>query len=85
MSPSGQQGMSPTPTATRDGEVSGPNYAAAPAPPGLTVQDVDQGAEPVVNGAGPEFLSSTAAANDVVFSQPSGSVGTVGAAEFLSA
>ena len=53
--PSDQQGMSPTRTATLDGEVSGPNYNMVAAPPGLSEQ-VD---EPVENGAGFGPSSST--------------------------
>ena len=85
MIPSDQQGMSPTRTATLDGEVSGPNYDTAQPPPGLTRDDAGQGSEKMMNGAGPEPPRSSTAAEDRTLPQPSGSAAVSGVSDFLSA
>ncbi|CAE7246860.1 TY2B-DR3 [Symbiodinium sp. CCMP2456] len=77
--------MSPTRTATLDGEVSGPNYDTTQAPPGLARDDAVQEPDPVVmNGTGPEPTPTTAA-EDRTLPQPSGSMTATGALDFLGA
>ena len=76
--------MSPSPTTTLDGEVSGPNYAATTPPPGLTENEVGQGGDNMINGAGPAPSSSTARTDDRTLPQPLGTSSVVEAADFLS-
>ena len=64
--------------------MSGPNYAAATPPPGLTENEVGQGGDNMINGAGPAPSSSTARTDDRTLPQPVGTSSVVEAADFLS-